>query len=811
MINGTSASTPAAKATSAVSGIAHNSSSISATSISVASNTTASAASSIAPSSTTSADCTFCTVPPGYTAEDWPAPLHVADQFPPRWRDAHRKARTFLAGWSVQEKVDIVTGAGWMQGRCVGNTKPIPARNWTGLCLQDSPLGVRFADYVSAFPAGINAAATFDKRLLRDRGYAMGQEFKGKGINVALGPMTNMGRVAAGGRNWEGFGADPYLSGIATYETIIGMQKAGVQATTKHYIANEQERNRTTSSSNIDDRTMREIYAHPFLRAVQAHSAAFMCSYNLVNGSWASQNSKMINGILKTDWGYGGYIMSDWDATHSGVHGVLSGLDMDMPGDIGMNGGLTSYFGPNLTEAVRNGSVSVDRLDDMAQRIVAAWYLVGQDKGYPDVNFDSWKGQNEHVDVQDDHYKLIRLMGAASTVLLKNTDGALPLKKPRSIALIGEDMGPAPNGPNGFPDRGGISGTFAMGWGSGTTNFPYLVDPLQAISFRAQQDRSTLNWHLNNWDLAGAAKVASGADVALVGVNSVSGEQYITVNGNIGDRNNLSAWHNGDALIRAVAARNNNTVVVVHSVGPMSMDWVDHENITAVLWAGLPGQESGNALVDILWGAYNPSGRLPYTIAAKYTDYSAAIEYVNTNKPPQTNVNYTEGLFVDYRHFLKEDITPLFGFGFGLSYTSFAISNVQVMDRRKRVVEDDGESEKPVKIGRLMTRALHRKRWTVRADVTNTGGINGCEVPQLYLVYPPEAGEPPRVLRDFVRVNLDPGETTTVEFALSRYDVSIWDVERQEYVVPDGEYGVLVAKHAFEEEAAMGTFCPGRC
>lgn len=143
---------------------------------------------------------------------------------------------------------------------------------------------------------------------------------------------------------------------------------------------------------------------------------------------------------------------------------------MDMPGDIGMNGGLTSYFGPNLTEAVHNGSVTVDRLDDMAQRIVASWYLVGQDKNYPAVNFDSWKDQNEHVDVQGEHYKLIRRMGAASTVLLKNKDGALPLKKPRSIALLGQDMSPAPNGPNGFPDRGEIWGTLAMGWGSGTVS-----------------------------------------------------------------------------------------------------------------------------------------------------------------------------------------------------------------------------------------------------------------------------------------------------------------------------------------------------
>jgi beta-glucosidase len=176
----------------------------------------------------------------------------------------------------------------------------------------------------------------------------------------------------------------------------------------KHYVGNEQERNRTTSSSNIDDRTMREIYTHPFLKAVQADVASVMCSYNLVNGSWACQNSKTLNGILKTDFGFQGYVMSDWTATHSGVLAANNGLDMDMPGDVTF-GSLTSFFGQNLTMAVKNGSVAEERLDDMAQRIVAAWFLLGQDDGYPEVNFDAFrrtaKENNTHVDVRDDHHK----------------------------------------------------------------------------------------------------------------------------------------------------------------------------------------------------------------------------------------------------------------------------------------------------------------------------------------------------------------------------------------------------------------------
>lgn len=385
--------------------------------------------------------------------------------------------------------------------------------------------------------------------------------------------------------------------------------------------------------------------------------------------------------------------MSDWDGTHSGVLAANNGLDMDMPGDIGYNGGKTSYFGGNLTAAVNNGSVSAERLDDMTQRIMAAYYLVGQDKDYPDVNFDAWRDNNEHIDVQADHYKLIRHIGASSTVLLKNVNNALPLKKPRSIAVIGSDMGPAVQGPNGCADHGCLDGTLAMGWGSGTTYFPYLVDPLQAISARAQQDRSTLNWHLNNWDIEGAKNAARPPEVAIVGINSNSGEQYITVDGNIGDRNNLSAWNNGDELVLAVAATNKNTVVVVHAVGPIDMEqWIDHENITAVLWAGIPGQESGNALVDVLYGDYNPSGRLPYTIARKREDYPADIDYVSTDTPVETDVNYTEGLFIDYRHFQAKGISPRFPFGYGGSYTSFEYSNLKVSNvKDKRGKDEDGK------------------------------------------------------------------------------------------------------------------------
>lgn len=394
----------------------------------------------------------------------------------PEWKAAYVKAKAAVPKLSLEDKVNLATGIGWQLGNCVGNTPAIASINFPGLCLQDSPLGVRYADFVSAFPAAINVAATFNRTLMNQRGTALGSEFRGKGVNVALGPMMNLMRAPAGGRVWEGFGGDPFLTGEGAYETIMGIQSNGVQACAKHYINNEQEHSRTTSSSNVGDRAEHELYSHPFLRSVQANVASVMCSYNQVNGSFSCENDKTLNGILKTEIGFQGYVQSDWWATHS-TTAVNQGLDMTMPGDIAAGSG-TTYFGSSLVNAVQNGSVPQSRIDDMATRILAAWYLLGQDSGFPAVNFNSWNLNapiNTHAEVQGDHASLIRTIGAASTVLLKNTNGVLPLRAPKTIAIVGNGAGPSSRGLNGYTDQGGDDGVLAMGWGSGTDNFPYLI------------------------------------------------------------------------------------------------------------------------------------------------------------------------------------------------------------------------------------------------------------------------------------------------------------------------------------------------
>ncbi|OCH96632.1 beta-glucosidase [Obba rivulosa] len=740
-------------------------------------STSAPASSSSVPSSTSSAPSTSSSSAP-------PSQSSVAN-IPPGWAAAYAKAQPVIASMSLTDKVSLGTGVGWEQGPCVGNVPTISSiPGFDGLCLEDSPLGVRYASGVSAFPPEINVAATFNRTLMRQRGAAMGAEFRGKGVHVALGPMMNLMRAPAAGRNWEGGGGDPYLSGEVAYESIQGIQSAGVQACAKHYINNEQEHFRESSSSIVDDRTEHELYTYPFLRSVQANVASVLCSYNQINGTFACENDQTLNGILKGEFGFQGYVMSDWWATHSTAPAVNGGLDMTMPGDESANSG-TTYFGQTLVDAVQSGQVPESRIDDMATRILAGWYLLGQDSGYPAVNFDAWNAnEGSQVNVQGNHSALIRTIGAASTVLLKNDRNVLPLKAPGSIAIIGNGAGNSSEGPNGYTDRGGDDGVLAMGWGSGTANFPYLIAPVDAISARAKQDRTSVTSSLSDTDLNGAANAAQGKDVAFVFITADSGEGYITVEGNAGDRNDLSAWHSGDALVEQVAGVNNNTIVVVNSVGPILVEaWIDHPNVTALVWSGLPGQEAGNAVTDVLYGAYNPSGRLPYTIGKAVTDYSAQVIYNGTNI---VQIPYTEGLFIDYRHFDAADIVPRYEFGFGLSYTTFEYSDLTITGSTA------GGTRQPPGPGTALDPWLHDPVVTVTATIKNNGSVAGAEIPQLYTSPPASANTAPFNLKGFDSVFLEPGETQVVTFNLSRMSFSIWDVVSQRWEIPTGATEISV-------------------
>lgn len=514
-----------------------------------------------------------------------------------------------------------------------------------------------------------------------------------------------------------------------------------------------------------------------------------------------------------------------------------------------------SFWGPNLTTAVLNGSVPEWRLDDMATRVMASYFYLGQDKDFPELNFaqgnlntygylyphamvDSTQ-INQHVDVRANHASLIRTVGAESTVVLKNVNGTLPLKSAKEIGIFGEDAGPSRYGPNGCSDRGCNNGTLAMAWGSGTANFPYLISPLEAIQARAVAENTAVQYVLDNFAYTQIDMVASQATVCMTFINADSGEGYIYVDGNYGDRKNLTSWLGGDDLVKRVAANCSSTIVVMHAPGPLLLEeWIDHPNVTAVVFAGLPGQESGNSLADVLFGDVNPSAKLPWTIGTKREDYGTDVLYQANGPVPQ--INFTEGLFIDYRHFDQANITPRYPFGYGLSYTTFDYADLQIENLSPAPAStpptttpspassgyqcatssasyDPSSFTFPTTISSISDYiypyippsaaptityispaypapsatittqtpsppggdpALSQILYRLTIALTNNGTLPGKAVPQLYLDLGNDA--PPKQLRGFNKTAIiQPGETVEVGFELRRRDVSIWDTGAQ--------------------------------
>ena len=509
-------------------------------------------------------------------------------------------------------------------------------------------------------------------------------------------------------------------------------------ACTKHYLAYEQEHFRQVSessgygydfdleySSNLDDKTMHELYLWPFADAVRAGTASIMCVYNLVNGSYGCQNSHTLNYLLKGELGFQGFVMTDWGAHHSGVSSALAGLDMSMPGDTAFNSGA-SFWGANLTIAVLNGTVPEWRIDDMATRIMAGYFYVGLDKNPVPLNLDAWTTDtfgfiqyhasenygliNEHVDVRADHSQQVRNQAAKGTVLLKNINNALPLTgKEKLTAVFGDDAGDNPYGPNGCSDRNCDNGTLGMAWGSGTANFPFLVTPLTAIQNEVLSNGGAIEDVTDNYAYSQVSTLARRADmvdgVSLVFVNADSGEGYIVVDTNEGDRNNLTLWRGGADLIANVSSQCNNTVVVMHTVGAVDVSsFYDHPNITAIIWAGIPGEQSGNAIADVLYGRVNPGGKLPFTIGRNRPDYGTDVLYRLNNGTSSPQLDFQEGVFIDYRSFDKQGIDPIYEFGYGLSYTNFSYSSLKIQGQRaNNYVPTSGETKPAPTLGKNST------------------------------------------------------------------------------------------------------------
>lgn len=554
-----------------------------------------------------------------------------------------------------------------------------------------------------------------------------------------------------------------------------------------------------------------------------ADQMCLVCSYQRVNNSYACHNSKAMNGLLKTELGFQGFVISDWEAQKVGVASALAGLDMTMPfGE--------TYWGSHLVQAVHNGSVPESHIDDMATRIIAAWYYSRQDDtGLPPVGAGfpaDLLAPHELVNARDPDDAAI-LMDAAieGHVLVKNDRQALPLLKPRMLAVYGYDAKtPGRNNPeNGFSDwmlgfeahdyqqvncgdfgtnlgpcppyfTPFAKGTLMGGGGSGAIAPFYVESPLEALQARARRENTQLFWDVETRN--SNSTVPGAADACLVFINSFSSEA----------RDRLSLRDDfSDALVLNIAAQCSNTIVVVHTAGIRLVDqWIEHPNVTAVIIAHLPGQDSGEAITRILYGDVSPSGKLTYTIARNESDYGSLLKPTTSSGWDQyfPQDNFTEGPYIDYRAFDQRGIEPRFEFGFGLTYTTFEYSNLAI----HRAGDASNLSVFPVD---PIVPGGHADLWdtvaVVTADVTNSGDIDAAEVAQLYLGIPGE-DQPPRQLRGFEKAVVRPGETRTLEFELRRRDLSVWDVTAQQWRLLTGsEYRVFVGASS-RQLSLNGTF-----
>jgi len=560
---------------------------------------------------------------------------------------------------------------------------------------------------------------------------------------MSIGGGVDLIREPRNGRNFEYAGEDPILAGTMVGQLMKGLQAQQVMGDIKHYAFNDQETGRNILNVILDKRAMQETDLLAFQIAIKiARPAGVMCSYNKVNGDYACENDYLLNQVLKKEWGFQGWVLSDWGGTHSTTKAALSGLDQEMPGD--------RFFGAPLEKAVDSREVPEARLNDMVHRILRSMFACGVIDNPPvRTVVDPFQGRDDAQHIAEE-----------SIVLLKNDGGLLPLNAERveSIALIGShaDVGVLPGGGSAQVDPpGGDAVTHHKGgapWGRPTW-FP--SSPLKYI--RAKAPQATVEYD-DGADSAAAAKLAKASQVAIVFVN-----QYMTEGR---DAATLSLPNNQDALVSAVAAANPHTIVVIESGGPVTMPWVG--SVKGVLEAWYPGIGGAQALAAILFGDVNPSAKLPVTFAVSDADLPhptvPGIDLKPGYRSPPFDVRYTEGLKVGYKWFEAEHKEPLFPFGYGLSYTTFAYSALKA----------DGAAR------------------TVSFSVKNTGKRAGTEVAQVYVELPSAAGEPFERLVAWERVPLKAGESKTVALPLDPLYLSIFNSEKDDWELLAGDYEAFV-------------------
>jgi beta-glucosidase len=680
-----------------------------------------------------------------------------------------KRADLVLHELTQAEKIQLVHGIGWgplREGAFVppdnnggaGEVLGIPRLGIPSIQQADSAVGVRMAAlqsrYATLLPSVLGAASSWDSKAAFLYGDVIGRELRAQGFNQSIGGGVDLARDPRNGRLFEYPGEDPLLAGTTVGHLIEGVQSNNIMGDIKHYAMNDQETGRTIVDVKITKKAMQESDLLAFNLGIRiGHPASVMCSYNLVNTDWACENDYLLNHVLKGQWHFPGFVVSDWEATHSTVKAANAGLDMQQPGD--------EYFGKPLADAIQAGTVPQARLDDMVHRILRSLFATGamDHPSTPRFVVDPFGGRDDS-----------RHIASESIVLLRNQQGTLPLNASalHSIAVIGAhaDVGLMSGGGSAQVDAPGgnaIAPLVPTAWGQ-AVYFPSA--PLKYI--REQAPNASVKFAAGT-DIAKAVDLAKASDVAIVFADQYESEGADTLD--------LALPHHQDALIAAVAKANPHTIVVLITGNPVTMPWVDQTS--AIVEAWYPGIAGGEAIADILFGKVNPSAKLPITFPRSVADLphpqifgidasrgAGGLPEHWTKEQRRTNfpADLTEGTRFGYKWFESEDKQTLFPFGYGLSYTTYKYGSLQVDAARKSAT------------------------FTVR----NTGSRPGVEIAELYVQLPAASGEHFNRLAGFTRVPLAAGEEKTVSIAIEPLTAATFDESKDAFTWQHGDYTVSV-------------------
>ena len=683
-----------------------------------------------------------------------------------------QRAALVLKEMTLDEKIAMIHGVGMptddpltpenaLSNRGVGYSAGVPRLGIPGIDMSDAAYGVRSSGvngrYSTALPANVAAAASWDTDAAFEYGALIGRELRAQGFNMSLGGGVDITREPRNGRTFEYLGEDPVLAGTLVGRLIEGTQSAHVIGDIKHYAFNDQESGRTSVNVNISKRAARESDLLAFeIGVAQGHPAAVMCSYNRVNGDFSCENNNLLNEVLKKDWKFPGFVISDWGGTHSTEKASASGLDNEEPGNF--------FYGAPFKAAVQSGKIPMTELDDHVRRILRSMFAAGV-IDYPRQRsvVDPFAGM-----------EIARKIEESGIVLLKNERATLPLNaaKLHTIAVIGShsDVGMISGGGSAQVDP--IGGNAIMPPGKGATHWQeeiwFPTSPLKAIQARAPQAQVKYD---PGTDPASAAAAAKGADVAIVFAYVWESEGE--------DLPDLSLPHHQDNVIAAVAAANPHTIVVLETGSPVTMPWVKAPAAILEAWYG--GSDGANAVGNVLFGTVNPSGKLPNTFPLSEADLPhptitmpppESEHFASPASPdqwakglPPFQVTYDEGVKVGYKWYDAEKKPVLFPFGFGLSYTSYKYSALQVTP---------GQTVK------------------VTFTLANTGARAGAEIAEVYASLPAAAQEPPKRLVGFSKVKLDAREKKTVTVEIDPKYLSIFDEAKDGWTLLPGDYTIMI-------------------